>query len=59
MSANADLITASGDIYTTRGNSMKTNFSYMGQNVKNYFGLFGYPAILSPISMYMSNKEAI
>ena len=29
----------SGDICTTRGNNLKTSFSFMGQNVKkNYFG---------------------
>ena len=57
MSANTDLIT----------------FSCMGQNVKklyifdywgggasmNRLGLSCFSAILSPISMYMSNKEAI
>ena len=66
----------SGDICTTRGNNLKTSFSFMGQNVKKkiYFGailgalrgssmirlgLSCSPAILSPISMYMWNKEAI
>ena len=40
MSANADL--NSGDICTTRGNNLKTIFSFMGQNV--YFGgILGAP----------------
>ena len=62
----------SGDI-CTRGNNLKTSFSYMGQNVpKMYIDLLGYlggvlrgfsitrlglscfPAIVAPISMYMS-----
>ena len=41
MSANADLSTTlSGDICTTRGNNLKTSFSFMSQNVKKnvYFG---------------------
>ena len=55
---------------TTRGNNLKTSFSFMGQNVKKkkYFGailgalrgssmirlgLSCFPAILSPINMYM------
>ena len=40
MSANADLIT--GDICITRGNNLKTSFSFMGQNVKKMYilGLF-------------------
>ena len=59
-----------GDIWTTRGNNLKTSFSFMGQNVKKniFWGYFGgpervfndqtvglscFPAILSPISMYM------
>ena len=59
-----------GDICTTRGNNLQTSFSYMSQNVKKrhilgYFGgpsmirlgLSCFPAILSPISMCMSNKE--
>ena len=61
----------SGDICTTSGNNLKTIFSFMGQNVKKMYilgALRGYsmirlnlscfPAILSPISMYMWNKEA-
>ena len=64
-----------GDICTTRGNNLKTSFSYKSQNVKkkNILGYLGgpegssmirlclscFPAILSPISMYMSNKETI
>ena len=34
-----------GDICTTRGNNLKTSFSYMSQNVKKYiyFGLFRGP----------------
>ena len=61
-----------GDICTTRGNNLKTSFSYMSQNVKKYiyWGYLGgiemiglgpscFPAILSPISMYTSNKETI
>ena len=70
MSANADLITVETYIYTTRGNNLKTSFSFMGQNVKQMYilGYLGgpegglqfirldlscFPAILSPISMYM------
>ena len=58
-----------GDICTTRGNTcnLKTSFSYLSQNVKKMYilgytfrlGLSCFPAILSPISMYMSNKETI
>ena len=65
-----------GDICTTRGNNLKTSFSYMSQNVKKgiFWGYLGgpggvfndqtgriscFPAILSPISLYMSNKETI
>ena len=75
MSENADLITVE-TLCTTRGNNLKTIFSFMGQNVKKnvYFGgilgalrgssmirlnLSCFPAIVSPISMYMWNKEAI
>ena len=44
MSANADLIT-SGDICSTRGNNLKTIFSFMGQNVKKMYilGVFWGP----------------
>ena len=43
MSANADLITVEM-IFTTRGNNLKTIFSFMGQNVKQIFwGYFGGP----------------
>ena len=66
----------SGDICTTRGNNLKTSFSFMGQNVKKMYifgGILGalrgslmirldlscFPAILSPIYMYIWNKEAI
>ena len=68
MSANTDLITVE-TLCTTRGNNLKTIFSFMGENVKKvYFGgilgalrgssmirinLSCFPAILSPISMYM------
>ena len=44
MSANADLITV--ETYTTRGNNLKTIFSFMGQNVKKkciFWGYFGGP----------------
>ena len=74
MSANAALIT-NGDICTIRGNNLKTSFSYKSQNVIYFFifGYLGDPegvfndqtgpilllAILSPISMYMSNKDKI
>ena len=63
MSANVDITVE------TRGNNLKTSFSYMGQNVKKYIfcaiwgalrgssmirlGLSCFPAILSPISMCM------
>ena len=35
----------SGDICTTRGNNLKTSFSFMGQNVKKciFWGYFGGP----------------
>ena len=35
----------SGDIFTTRGNNLKTIFSFMGQNVKKnlFWGYFGGP----------------
>ena len=36
----------SGDICTTRGNNLKTIFSFMGQNVNTFFiilGVFGGP----------------
>ena len=35
----------SGDIFTTRGNNLKTIFSFMGQNVKKMYilGYFGGP----------------
>ena len=41
MSANADLITVE-TICTTRGNNLKTSFSFMSQNVKKMYilGLF-------------------
>ena len=44
MSANADLH-HSGDIFTTRGNNLKTIFSFMGQNVKKMYilGVFWGP----------------
>ena len=35
MSANADLITV--ETCTTRGNNLKTSFSFKGQNVKQMF----------------------
>ena len=59
-----------GDILisTTRGNHLKTSFSYTSQNVKQMY-ILGYlggpdgvfndrtvPAVISPISMYMPNK---
>ena len=34
MSANADLITVETYVRTTRGNNLKTSFSYTSQNVK-------------------------
>ena len=71
MSANAALITIETYVQI-RGNNLKTSFSYMSQNVKKMYilgpecgssmirlGLSCFPAILSPISMYMSNKETI
>ena len=53
-----------------KGKQMKTRFSYMGHIFLAIWGALGgpsmirlglscYPAILSPISMYMWNKEAI
>ena len=39
MSANTDLITVE-TLCTTRGNNLKTIFSFMGQNVKEMF-IFG------------------
>ena len=71
MSANADLITV--ETYVQQGETIwKRFFQFMGQNVKkNYrwedawgssmirLNLSCFPAILSPISMYMWNKEAI
>ena len=65
----------SGDICTTRGNNLKTSFSFMGQNAKKEYilGYLGGPEgglqcsdcaylafqLSSHPSMYMSNKEAI
>ena len=40
MSANADLITV--ETCTTRGNNLKTSFSYMSQNVKTIGIFLGY-----------------
>ena len=64
MSANAELITV--EIYVQQGKTIeKQFFIYMA---KMFFfvyifvylkGLSCFPAILSPISMYMSNKESI
>ena len=70
MSSNAALITM--ETYVQQG---ETSFSYMSQNVKKMhilgylgalrgssiirLGLSCFPAILSPISMYMSSKETI
>ena len=53
MSANAALIIM--ETYVQGEIILKTSFSYMSQNVKKNIFL----AILSPISMYMSNKETI
>ena len=45
MSANADLIPVETYIFTTRGNNLKTIFSFMGQNVKKMYilGVFWGP----------------
>ena len=64
MSENADLIT----VGTYAQQEKITSFSDMGQNVNLFLhiwlsmsrlGISCFPAILSPISTYMSNKEAI
>ena len=43
ISVNTDIITV--ETYVQQGKQLKTNFSYMGQNVKKhiYFGLFEGP----------------
>ena len=57
MSANADLITVETYVHcTTRGNNLKTSFSFMGQNGGGgssmiRLDLSCFPAILSPIYM--------
>ena len=53
----------SGDICTIRVSNLKTSFSCKKRGLEGSsmirLGLSCFPAILSPISMYMWNKEAI
>ena len=72
MSANADLITVETYMYN-KGKQFENQFFIYGPKCKTKWifggalwgcsmitlGLSCFPAILSPISMYISNKEAI
>ena len=71
ISANADLITV--ETYVQQGETIWKPIFHIRAKICIFWdiwgslrgcsmislGLSGFPAILSPISMYMSNKEAI